>query len=215
MRHLCLFAWALPACFKEVHRPGCSELETTELADDETSPLGFTADDLLAIATPGWAGSAEDVTGSIVDAAVEIARGAGSAVYVHADPIDVVTRTSGFGDDYLLVAVSCPDAVEVPIDLAIASSAASIDLDLEATLRSPAMAREEGLYQAEAVASDPWDGSGATLPSDVDPSWEEQTIDALVEIQPDGQSAGSVKWVGTDAAGDSAEYADLLTWNVE
>jgi hypothetical protein len=155
------------------------------------------------------------VTGSIVDAAVEIARGVGSGRLRargrdrHRDAIP------GFGDEYLLVAVSCPDAVEVPIDLAIASEAASIDLDLDATLRSPFLVEDEGIYQVDAVANEPWNGSGASLPIDVDPSWEEQSINALVEIQPDGLSAGNVKWVGTNSDGDAADYADLLTWNIE
>jgi hypothetical protein len=50
---LCIALGVLSGCMHEVHRPGCSQPTITELADDEESPLGITANDLLAIATPG------------------------------------------------------------------------------------------------------------------------------------------------------------------
>jgi hypothetical protein len=214
---LLLALGVLPGCWREIHRPGCSEPTITELVDDEESPLGITANDLLAIATPGWTGSADDVNGDVADVTVGIARASGPANYVHADEIDIVTRIRhlGGGDMYLTIGVICVDAVEVPVDLTIASEAAAIDLDMDATLSSPLQAKYEGLYQADALASAPYDEADAPLPSNVDTSWEEQTIDARVEIQPDGLSAGSVKWVGTNADGDAADYADLLHWNID
>jgi hypothetical protein len=107
---------------------------------------------------------------------------------VHADEIDIVTRSPGSATSTSWWPSRAPTLVEVPIDLAIASEAASIDLDLDATLRSPFLVEDEGIYQVDAVANEPWNGSGASLPIDVDPSWEEQSINALVEIQPDGLS---------------------------
>jgi hypothetical protein len=55
--------------------PTCTEPEYTELADDEESPLGMSADDLLAIATPGWEGIGYDVDDAEVDVAWALERG--------------------------------------------------------------------------------------------------------------------------------------------
>ncbi len=43
--------------------------------------------------------------------------------------------------------------------------------------------------------------------------FEEQTIEARVEIEPDGRSAGSLSWVGTDD--NRSQLVPVLTWSFD
>jgi hypothetical protein len=207
---LFVLAGILPGCWKETHFPSCSEPEYTDLADDEASPLGWTANDLLSIATPGWAGAGLDVDNAEVDIAWTLVRGEGSARFADTEEIDVVTRQFGFGDDYLLLAVQCNDWLEVPADFTIASEGAGIEAEMDAALRSPVSYSVSPEVGADILASEPYADSGVIVPG-ADDSFEVQTLEAWISAEPDGTSDGSLSWNGMSDTRAQTIYA--LSWD--
>jgi hypothetical protein len=201
------------ACWSETHRPACSEPIYTELADDQASPGGITPNRLLAIATPGWSGVA-DHFGSEVDASFTVARGEGPAFFADTELIDVVTRQfdPGGGDSYLLVAVTCDDWVEVPADLTIVAEEADIDVSMDASIRSPSHFSQGGDSGADIDGSVPYDESGLVVDG-IDDTFDEQTIEVSVSMQPAAQSAGSLYWHGSEQ--DEEGIVRILAWDAE
>jgi len=206
---LFVLAGVLAGCWQESHYPSCSEPEYTELADDEESPLGMTANDLLAIATPGWEGTGLDASDAEVDVAWALERGEGSAAFADIENIDIVTRRFGFGGDlYVAMAVQCDDWLEVPAHLSIVSEGAAIDHEMDAPLTSvqPWKERRVGIY-----ASEPYEDTDIVVPG-IDESFDEhQTIDARLSMAADGRSEGTFSWSGQNDTQGRAIY--LLSWN--
>jgi hypothetical protein len=213
-RRMCLrlfvLAGLLPACWRETHRPACSEPVYTELADDEVSPIGIRANSLLAIATPGWEGIG-DHNGSEVDVAFTVERGDGPALFADTEEIDVVTRSFdlGGGDAYLLIDVTCEDWVEVPADFAIRSEGAGTDLAMDAVIRSPSDFTRGWDSGADIEGSVPYDESGLAVDG-IDDTFEEQTIEVSLSMQPAEQSRGEFYWSGWEP--DRAKIVRILTW---
>jgi hypothetical protein len=206
----CLFACTLPACWQEIHSPGCSEPVVTELADDEPSPLGTSANDLLAIATPGWTGRGVYASASEVDVSFAVERGEGPARFLDTEEIDIVTRVRGMGgDQYLLLAVVCTDALQVPATFSLLSEEADVALDMDATLSSPVFPPIPEDVDLDLFATEPYAESGVDVP-DIDPSLDDQTLEARVEILADGTSAGAVSWLGSSDT--YARSVPLLEW---
>ena len=189
--------------------PTCTEPEYTELADDEESPLGMSADDLLAIATPGWAGIGHDVDDAEVDVAWALERAEGSAVFADIEETDVVVRRRlGFGSGGVGIYVQCDDWLEVPAQLSIVSEDAAIDHDMDAALMTSQPYWDEQRIQIS--ATEPYEGSGVVVPG-VDDSFDTQTIDALLSKGADGRSEGTFSWNGNSDTQGRAIY--LLMWN--
>lgn len=206
---LFVLAGILPGCWQESHTPACSEPEYTELADDEASPLGMTADDLLAIATPGWEGVGLDADDSEVDVAWSLERGEGTARFADVEPIDIVTRRFGFGGDfYVAMAVFCDDWVEVPAQISIVSEGAAIDHEMDGALMTSQPYWDE--QRVQIAATEPYEGSGVVVPG-IDDTFDEQTIGSLFSKRADGRSEGTFSWEGTTDTQGRAIY--LLSWN--
>ena len=198
----------LPGCWQESRLPSCSEPEYTELADNEESPLGMTANELLAIATPGWEGTGIDANDAEVDVAWTLERGEGSAVFADIEETTtVVRRRFGLGADINFgLHVVCDDWLEVPAQLSIVSEAAAIDHEMDAALTSAEPWKEQ---RVGIVATEPYDEAGIVVPG-IDESFEEQTIDARFSMAADGRSAGSLSWSGINETHSRAIY--LLSW---
>lgn len=192
--------------------PACSEPEYTELADDEASPLGMTANDLLAIATPGWEGLGIDANDAEVDVAWALERGDGSAAFADIEQIDIVTRHLEFpgGDFYVGLAVQCDDWLEVPAQLSIVSEDAAIDHEMDAALRSPVSYSRSPELGVDIRAVEPYAKSGVVAPG-ADDSFDEQTLEAWISAEPEGTSAGSLSWNGVSETQGRAIY--LLSWD--
>ena len=204
-----LLSCTIPGCWQESRLPSCSEPVYTELADDEASPLGMTADDLLAIATPGWEGIGVDANDAEVDVAWALERGEGSAVFADIEETTVVLRRRfGFGPDIdFQVGVICDDWLEVPAELSIVSEAAAIDHEMDAALRSSQPWEEQW---TGIVATEPYEDAGIVVPG-IDESFDTQTIDARLSMEAEGRSAGSLSWNGTDDTHGRAIY--ILSWD--
>jgi hypothetical protein len=189
--------------------PSCTEPVYTELADDDASPLGVTADDLLAIATPGWEGVGLDVDDAAVDIAWAVERGEGSAVFADIEETTVVLRRQfGFGPDvHFGLHVVCDDWLEVPANLSIVSEAAGIDHEMDGALLSSQPVEEE---RVAILATEPYEDSGIVVPG-IDESFDTQTIDARLSMEAEGRSAGSLSWNGIDDTHGRTIY--ILSWD--
>jgi hypothetical protein len=207
---LFVLAGILPGCWQETYMPTCTEPVYTELADDEVSPLGMSANDLLAIATPGWEGIGHDVDDAEVDAAWAFERGDGTAVFADIEKTDVlVRRRVGFGGvGSVGLYVQCDDWLEVPARLSIVSEAATIDHDMDAVLTSTQPFWDE--QRVQIAATEPYEDSGVVVPG-IDDSFDTQTIDALLSKGADGRSDGTFSWNGVTDTQARAIY--LLMWN--
>jgi hypothetical protein len=207
---LFVLAAVFPACWQETYMPTCTEPEYTELADDEASPLGMSANDLLAIAAPGWQGIGYDVDDAEVDAAWALERGEGSAVFADVEQTEeLVRRRFGFGGESAAgIYLICDDWVEVPAHLSIVSEDAAIDHDMDAALMTSQPYWDEQRVQIS--ATEPYAGSGVVVPG-VDDSFDTQTIDALLSKGADGRSDGTFSWNGTTDTQARTIY--LLSWN--
>jgi len=210
-RRIPIAALVLPGCWQEYHLPSCSEPEYTALADDDVSPLGMTANDLLAIATPGWEGTGVDVNDSEVDVAWALERGEGNARFADIEEIDIVKRGKcGLGDFYAGLYVQCDDWLEVPAEFTIASEAAGIEAEMDAVLRSPVSYSASPEVGADIRASEPYADSGVVVPG-ADDSFEQQTLEAWISAEPDGTSDGSLSWNGVSDTRAQTIYA--LSWD--
>ena len=208
---LFVLAGLLPGCFQEIHVPSCSEPTYTELADDEVSPLGMTANDLLAIATPGWEGVGVDPNYAEVDVAWSLERGEGSAVFADTEETTIVIgREFGFGDGSIGLAVQCDDWLEVPAALSIVSEGAGIDHEMDAALRSPVSHSISPESGAAIRATQPYADSAVVVPG-ADDAFEQQTLDAWISAEPDGTSVGSLSWNGVSETRAQTIYA--LSWD--
>jgi hypothetical protein len=207
---LFVLAAVLPGCWQESWMPTCTDPVYTELADDEASPLGMTANDLLAIATPGWEGIGYDVDDAEVDVAWALERGDGSAVFADVENTDeLVRRRFGFGGDSVAaIYVQCDDWLEVPAQLSIVSEGAAIDHDMDAALTTSQPLWDEQRIQV--AGTEPYEGSGVVVPG-IDESFDEQTIDSLLSKGADGRSEGTFNWEGNTDTQGRAIY--LLEWN--
>jgi hypothetical protein len=208
---LFVLAGILPGCWQETRLDACTEPVYTELADDEESPLGMTANDLLAIATPGWEGKGVDVNDAEADVAWALERGEGSAVFADIEETTVIVRRRfGLGpDSYFQSLLSCDDWLEVPAALSIVSEAAGIDHSMDAALRSPlsySPSSEEGV---DVIAIEPYADAGIVVPG-IDESFPEQTIEAWISKEPDGTSTGSLSWVGY--SDNQARTVRIVSW---
>jgi hypothetical protein len=210
-RRLFVLMGILPGCWSETHRPGCSEPVYTELADDESSPMGISPASLLATATRGWEGIA-DHFGSEVDLAFAVTRGEGPALFADTEEIDVVTRRFGFGggSSTLLLAVTCEDRVEIPADLRLVSEDADVDLAMEATIASPNPLSQGANSGADIEASVPYIESGLVVEG-VDESYDDQSIGVSIAMQPAEQSTGRVYWTGTNE--NEGRLIEILHWD--
>lgn len=204
------------ACWSKTYRTECSEPVYTELADDEASPIGVTANSVLAIATPGWEGFA-DRNGSEVDAAFTVERGVGPALFADTEEYEVVTRSFDPGggssapltQSVLSSDVSCDDWVEVPAAFAIVSEEADIDLEMDATIRSPT-SRSQWDSGADIEGNLPYEQSGLVIDG-IDETTDDQTIELFVSMQPAEQSTGSLSWHGSEQ--DEERSVRILAWD--
>jgi hypothetical protein len=208
---LLLFSTALPACWRESHLPSCTEPAFTELGDDEESPSGMTANDLLAIATPGWEGTGIDANDADVDVAWTLERGEGSAVFADIEETTIVIRRRlGFGGDFHYgLHVVCDDWLEVPARISIVSEAAGIDHEMAGALTSPRWfgSTETGV---DVVAVEPYEDAGIAV-SGIDESFDEHTIQAWISKEVDGRSSGSLSWNGVSETRAQTIY--ILSWS--
>jgi len=207
-----LLLLASTACWRESHSTECTEPVYAELADDEPSPMGITANSLLAISTPGWEGTAES-NGHEVDVAFTVERGEGPALFADTEQIEVVHRSfhlgGGEGSD-LMGDPTCEDWVEIPADFAIVSEEAGIDLAMDATIRSPSDSSRGRNPGADIDGSVPYEQSGLVVDG-IDKTFDEQTIEVSVSMQPAEQSGGSIYWHGSEQ--DDERIVRILTWD--
>jgi hypothetical protein len=190
--------------------PTCTEPEYTELADDEESPLGMSADDLLAIATPGWEGIGYDVDDAEVDVAWALERGeAARSSRTSRRPTWSCVAGSGSAPRGIRSVRSVRRLARGACARSRSSrKAAAIDHDMDAALMTSQPYWDEQRIQIS--ATEPYEGSGVVVPG-IDDSFDTQTIDALLSKGADGRSEGTFSWNGATDTQARAIY--LLMWN--
>lgn len=179
------------------HRPDC-DVEVRDVADDESlGDLSFTVEELVASTAGDFTADVRDVAGGTHPTVVSSVRGTGSAVFHDATPTSHDTKHFGFGSETLLIAVSCDDEVEVPMNLSLHSDDGAIVVD------------------GDALAwSDPGDPVQVTIARDLNPATEvlppptgAQT-DGHVEVQYAGGALTTVSgWWGANE-----DYEQSIEW---
>ncbi len=116
----------------------CEE-DTTELELDEVSPLGFSAEDVLALAegtheatltwAPDEASMATTTLESGTTAVTLVVEAAGPASFVDAEP-----PSSGGTVGMIALGRVCPDRVDVPVTVTLTTADGALDETLEGTL---------------------------------------------------------------------------------
>ncbi len=102
-------------CFQVTHTPACEELSVTEVADDEATPAG-TAQEIIDNVQFDEEIPAVWDNGETTTAIVHVER-TGSAEWVEVAATTIKSRSVGFGEVYLMMAVQCDDTLRVPLDV--------------------------------------------------------------------------------------------------
>lgn len=192
MRPLLLVLALLPvtACGVSV-RSDCQLVAETDLDDAEVSPLGYSADDLLAAVVGAHVVSGTLADSSLVDAEVSVLRATGSARLVEQDSVTIRTPNGMLSGTLTTLEVPprCLDMVRVPVTLRVATVdgtilfdevavanadeedlLAQIDVESEVPVHEVEglpTAETEGVESAFAMTSFLTTGAGPELPAEI------------------------------------------------
>lgn len=186
----------LAGCFTTVHSNTC-ETSTYEVGDDEhVGGLPSTAADILDIVVGTFAFDAAYEAGGTALGQVVVVRGGGPALATESTRIEHTTRGQpGIGEERTTAGVECEDALVVPVDVALATDDARVELSMDgqAFALSARADREPERFEA----------SGDVDPSDLSamPATQDPAASPGLSLQwtPDGElSSVSLWWDGAD-----------------
>lgn len=188
----------------------CVEVESISLADDEDSPLGFSADDVL-----GTIGAARTVVGHLggdgmegdaVDVTIGVTRGEGAAVFTRTELATTHTPNGRlFGETEYDMLVICHDSLAVPVDLAVTTADGTIRFE-EPTDAVPAGDTLDFVHVSATVPIDEAEG----LPENDNPNVEEVFASAGF-YEGGAVTSGQVGWSGRS---DTSSFAvSAVTWD--
>lgn len=179
----------------------CVPAGSTPLTDEESSPGGFSASEVLAFTagTHETVGTYED--GVTVGAIVEVTRAAGDATWEESDEVE--TRTPNgtlWGESHLSMEILCLDVLSVPTAIVVRTQDAVVDLAEAGALTATGLDDVDidlELSADEMEGVPPVDGA------------EGGFVQAHFESDL-GMTGGRLGWNGTDEDSSWARY--ILEW---
>lgn len=179
----------------------CVPAGSTPLADDEASPAGFTAAEVLAFAvgTHETVGTYEDER--TVGTLVELARGEGDATWEETEEVE--TRTPNgqlWGESVLSIEIRCVDVLVIPADIVVRTQDGVVDVHEAGTVAATNL--DDVDFDLE-LPADQLDG---VPPVD---GAETGFVQAFFESDL-GMTGGRLGWSGTDENSSWARY--MLDW---
>lgn len=179
----------------------CVPAGSTPLADDEASPAGFSAAEVLTftVGTHETVGTYEDE--STVGTLVELARGEGDATWEETEEVEIRTPNGQlWGQTFLTMEVICRDLLVIPADLVVRTQDGVVDVHEAGPLAAT------GLDDVDFDLDLPADQLDGVPPVD---GAERGFVQASFESDL-GMTGGRLGWSGTDESSSWARY--LLDW---
>jgi len=188
----------LVGCFKVTHHDGCEEVSRTELAIDETTPIGTAAELLDLVAVDGTFPGTYGLDGSPVDVELWLDQDA-PASWVEVQPNHEVSRSFGFGEEALTWKPTCRSRLELPVvaEGRTADGAVEVFVEGVATLNQASEIPVVSLLGAY---------DDATFPeTEHDPdAWDAKYSFVDLELGSGGLEGGSLGWGGEQESGNEA-----------